>query len=66
MITDFGLSLATIHSVSTCGDTGGTPRWMAPELIPWENDDLPIPTPESDVWSYGCLCLEASYIYTRR
>ncbi|EIN09325.1 kinase-like protein [Punctularia strigosozonata HHB-11173 SS5] len=65
LITDFGLSFITVNSVlNPSEETGGAVRWMAPELLLWNgqtdgNDGGPTSTLETDVWSFGCLCLEA-------
>ncbi|KXN83209.1 Tip elongation aberrant protein 1 [Leucoagaricus sp. SymC.cos] len=59
LLTDFGVStvLSTNVGVSTAGDFSGTAYWMAPELL--IQDELPPPTPQSDMWGFGCLCFEA-------
>ncbi|KDQ08507.1 hypothetical protein BOTBODRAFT_118625, partial [Botryobasidium botryosum FD-172 SS1] len=57
---DFGLS-RFIQRVSTGSTTtvfSGTPRWMAPELLFSENDDVAPVTKEGDVYALGCLALE--------
>ena len=38
---------------------GGSARWMAPELIGCLLEDgIPQVTTETDVWAFGCVCLE--------
>ncbi|KAF9449681.1 kinase-like protein [Macrolepiota fuliginosa MF-IS2] len=60
LLTDFGLSIVvmtTSTGASSTAATGRTTAFTAPELI----DDIegePLPTKGSDVWSFGCLCLE--------
>ncbi|KAG5501490.1 hypothetical protein JKF63_03319 [Porcisia hertigi] len=53
-IVDFGCSRDLNHTTTPTTSSGcGTPLWMAPEVCRGE------PTTEkSDVWSFGCLCLE--------
>ncbi|KAF9070167.1 kinase-like domain-containing protein, partial [Rhodocollybia butyracea] len=63
-LADFGLTIfadATLHNTT---DQGGTLRWMSPELL------YPLPgiesykrTTASDMYAYGCLCIE---VYTGR
>jgi serine/threonine protein kinase len=42
-----------------------TARWLAPELICDKDFDGPSPpiSTASDVWSFGCLCLEVRRIF---
>ncbi|KAF5355927.1 hypothetical protein D9756_004143 [Leucocoprinus leucothites] len=55
VIADFGIShIASSLSTST-QISNGTPRWTAPELV---IDETARPTPQSDIWSYACLCYE--------
>ncbi|KAG5475896.1 hypothetical protein CUR178_03610 [Leishmania enriettii] len=51
-IVDFGCS-GDLNQVTTTLSGGGTPLWMAPEVCRGEPA-----TEKSDVWAYGCLCLE--------
>lgn len=51
-IVDFGCCKDVNQSGVTIG-AGGTPLWMAPEVCRGEPA-----TARSDVWSFGCLCLE--------
>ncbi|KAJ4491943.1 kinase-like domain-containing protein [Lentinula edodes] len=63
-LADFGLTVFADGTRHNTTDQGGTLRWMAPELL------YPIPgiecykrTTASDVYAYGCLCIE---VYTGR
>lgn len=65
-IADFGLARviytqATFTEASASGK--GTVKWQAPELLDGSNTRI---TPESDVYSYGCLCLEVlnNFVFT--
>ncbi|GET89790.1 protein kinase, putative [Leishmania tarentolae] len=51
-IVDFGCSGNLNQATTTLGG-GGTPLWMAPEVCRGEPA-----TEKSDVWAFGCLCLE--------
>jgi len=61
VITDFGLS--TIMDGYRTGQTsssfvsGGTLRFKAPELVFYDGE-IPIRTIESDVWAFGCTCMQ--------
>ncbi|KAF9441923.1 kinase-like protein [Macrolepiota fuliginosa MF-IS2] len=59
LLTDFGLSTLamTTAGVTSTAAAGRTTAFTAPELIDDADGDKP-PTKESDVWSFGCLCLE--------
>ncbi|KAF5391138.1 hypothetical protein D9757_003029 [Collybiopsis confluens] len=63
-LADFGLTTVTDATLHNTTDQGGTLRWMAPELL------YPLPgiesykrTTASDIYAYGCLCIE---LYTGR
>ncbi|KAI6108701.1 kinase-like domain-containing protein [Pisolithus croceorrhizus] len=71
LITDFGLS--TVIEELSLTESGlrttrlrasghrGSTRWMAPELfIALVDDEVPQITTESDVYSFGCVCLEVA------
>lgn len=63
-IADFGLSRfseATKGAYTTATREGST-RWMAPELMEESEEGTYRRTYESDVYAYGCTCLE---IYTK-
>ena len=49
-ITDFGLSRARRNTYVTGSAPGGTPEWMAPEVLRAEDVAEP-----ADVYSYGCV-----------
>jgi serine/threonine protein kinase len=51
-IVDFGCS-RDVNQATTTLSGGGTPLWMAPEVCRGEPA-----TEKSDVWAFGCLCLE--------
>ncbi|KPA80973.1 putative protein kinase [Leptomonas pyrrhocoris] len=51
-IVDFGCS-RDLNQATTTLTGGGTPLWMAPEVCRGEPA-----TEKSDVWAFGCLCLE--------
>jgi serine/threonine protein kinase len=60
-ITDFGLSTITASQIpmtTTSGSAyaGGTLAWQAPEIISPDNPTKN--TPESDVYSFACVCYE--------
>ena len=69
-IGDFGLTnITTSASISMAlsnPSTGGTCRWMAPELL--KSDDAggvsQKPSKESDVYSFGMLAYEVSTVIT--
>ncbi|KXN90436.1 PAB-dependent poly(A)-specific ribonuclease subunit PAN3 [Leucoagaricus sp. SymC.cos] len=60
ILADFGVStiLSTNVGATTARDFAGTNHWMAPELLLGEGP-LP-PTPQSDMWGFGCICFEVS------
>ncbi|KLO12025.1 kinase-like protein [Schizopora paradoxa] len=60
-ISDFGLSkvLEDVDRGSiTSHHTEGAVRWHARELVAGDNDESSPISPETDVWSFGMLCLE--------
>lgn len=57
LITDFGLSSIEVTSqLEGVIQKGGTPRWMAPELVTAEQ--VLQATKSCDIWSFACLCYE--------
>jgi len=52
LITDFGLSF--VLATTTVTSSGGTIRFMAPEIVVEDSQ----PTASSDIWSFACLCYE--------
>ncbi|KAJ7778493.1 kinase-like domain-containing protein [Mycena metata] len=63
-LTDFGLSGFSDATASTSTGRRGSLYWMAPELLSPDRFGLKfIRTPATDVYAFGCLCLE---LYTGR
>lgn len=68
ILADFGLSrlleadpmLSNQNYTSTSG-LKGTINWIAPELLGHEADSSPKASPESDVWSMGCVILVGAF-----
>lgn len=63
MLADFGLSRVVMETATgwTTSSTPGSYRWMAPELFGGIDNEIKVlVTVKSDVWAFGCLCLEAS------
>ncbi|KXN93054.1 Serine/threonine-protein kinase sepA [Leucoagaricus sp. SymC.cos] len=58
LLVDFGLSQIVTVVTATTITIGGTVYWMAPEQL--ISDEMQPPTPESDVWSFGCVCYEVN------
>ncbi|KAG8738680.1 hypothetical protein FRC10_006597 [Ceratobasidium sp. 414] len=61
MLADFGLSriVAEISTGLTTSSSRGSYRWMSPELFGGVEDQIQVlVTAASDVWAFGCLCLE--------
>ncbi|XP_006459418.1 hypothetical protein AGABI2DRAFT_218607, partial [Agaricus bisporus var. bisporus H97] len=55
LIADFGISyLLASANTASFGASSGTTRWKAPELAV----EGCLPTLQSDMWSFGCLCHE--------
>lgn len=63
-LADFGLSaVKDSQAVGASSDhrTTGTPRWLAPELLMPESEDveaLSRNTVQSDVYAFACVCYE--------
>ncbi|KAJ7098468.1 kinase-like domain-containing protein [Mycena crocata] len=66
-LSDFGLTTtisdadtSTLGGASSSADRGGSLRWQAPELIDPHSMGFErfLRTPASDVYAYGCVCLE--------
>ncbi|KAG1763361.1 kinase-like domain-containing protein [Suillus occidentalis] len=62
-LSDFGLSVIAVEFVGMSYFTSalnGTVRWIAPELlaIPEEEGATAIPTPNSDIYSFGCILFQ--------
>ncbi|KAJ7778494.1 kinase-like domain-containing protein, partial [Mycena metata] len=64
-LADFGLSAFSDATSSMSTNRGGSLYWMAPELIDPESFGFKkfARTPATDVYAYGCVCLE---LYTGR
>ena len=63
-IADFGLATLTDSGSATTligVAIKGTPRWLAPELIPHEQVKRRH-TYASDIYAFALVCYEASYI----
>ena len=60
MLADFGLSRVVMETSTgwTTSSSLGSYRWMAPELLAGPMKPV---TVESDVWAFGCLCLEVRF-----
>ncbi|KAJ7620554.1 kinase-like domain-containing protein, partial [Mycena polygramma] len=63
-LTDFGLSIFSDATSTMSTNRGGSIYWMAPELLdPDRFGNKFGRTPASDVYAFGCVCLE---LYTGR
>ncbi|KAJ3998234.1 kinase-like domain-containing protein [Lentinula boryana] len=61
-LADFGLTIFADSTRHNTTDQGGTLRWMAPELLyPMPGIECYKRTTASDMYAYGCLCIE---VYT--
>ncbi|QRW06865.1 Tyrosine kinase catalytic domain protein [Ceratobasidium sp. AG-Ba] len=61
LLADFGLSRIVAESSTglTTSSSRGAYRWMAPELFGGVEDQIQVlATTASDVWAFGCLCIE--------
>ncbi|KAG8711980.1 hypothetical protein FRC09_020317 [Ceratobasidium sp. 395] len=61
LLAGFGLSRIVAESSTglTTSSSRGTYRWMSPELFGDVEDQIQVfVTTASDVWAFGCLCLE--------
>lgn len=58
-LADFGLSIIGDVGYSlTSPDGRGATAWVAPELI----EEVIRPTPASDMYSFGCTCVEVGIV----
>jgi serine/threonine protein kinase len=55
VLSDFGLSSLVAGIANNGSTTEGSYRWSAPELF--QTNEI-IRTAESDVYAFGCVCLE--------
>jgi serine/threonine protein kinase len=67
-LADFGLSIFSDVTSSMSTNRRGSLYWMAPELLdPDRFGTKFIRTPATDVYAFGCVCLEVTdivlYIY---
>ncbi|KAJ7239950.1 kinase-like domain-containing protein, partial [Mycena haematopus] len=63
-LADFGLSIFSDATRSMTSNRAGSPYWMAPELLdPDRFGEKFARTPATDVYAFGCVCLE---LYTGR
>ncbi|KAJ6542592.1 kinase-like domain-containing protein [Mycena capillaripes] len=61
-LADFGLSFFSDATASMTTNRGGSLYWMAPELLDPERFGNKFSrTPASDVYAFGCVCLEATF-----
>ncbi|KAJ7041214.1 kinase-like domain-containing protein [Mycena alexandri] len=58
-LADFGLSVVSNATSSMSTNRGGSVYWMAPELLDSERFGCEFTrTPATDVYAFGCVCLE--------
>ncbi|KAJ7160764.1 kinase-like domain-containing protein [Mycena filopes] len=62
-LADFGLSVFSDATSSMTTNRGGSPYWMAPELLDPDTYGLEfVRTTATDVYAYGCVCLEVQNV----
>ncbi|KAL4246906.1 EKC/KEOPS complex subunit BUD32 [Abortiporus biennis] len=60
-LTDFGMAVYADATSKAYGSMrGGNQAWMAPEQLNHDRVGVPSsrPTPQSDMYSFGCVCIE--------
>ena len=58
-LADFGIAVIEhVGSSYTRPQQGGAAGWKAPELLDAEDDTFVRPTPATDVYAFGCVCVE--------
>ncbi|KAJ7260878.1 kinase-like domain-containing protein [Mycena haematopus] len=63
-LTDFGLSIFSDATSTMSTNRGGSLHWMAPELLDPDRFEINFArTPATDVYAFGCVCVE---LYTAR
>ena len=67
-MTDFGLSVFQQEASEAYGSTrAGNVRWLSPELIDPDQFEGEYakgrPTYASDIYSFGCVCIEVSLLF---
>ncbi|KAJ7260897.1 kinase-like domain-containing protein [Mycena haematopus] len=63
-LTDFGLSIFSDATSTMSTNRGGSLYWMAPELLDPDRFEIKFArTPATDIYAFGCVCVE---LYTAR
>ncbi|KAF7373350.1 Kinase-like protein [Mycena sanguinolenta] len=63
-LADFGLSILSDATSTMSTNRGGSAYWMAPELLDPDRFGIKFArTPATDVYAFGCVCVE---LYTER
>ena len=63
-VSDFGLAIVAEDYVTQTSTGGRAPNWLAPELI--DQFQSSQPSKPSDIYSFGCVCIEVSDTYNHR
>ena len=63
-VSDFGLAIVAEDYVTQTSTGGRAPNWLAPELI--DQFQSSQPSKASDIYSFGCVCIEVSDTYSHR
>lgn len=60
-LADFGIAVIEhVGSSYTRSQPGGAAGWKAPELLDAEDDALVRPSAATDIYAFGCVCVEVS------